>query len=112
MVEFIRAKKTSFINKPVGVVSVDTGGIQAAKVQADVFNSLATMYFKDATEQEIQKGKDFVANLSTRKMIVEESDPMGNLLDITLNRWRCPCMNLYIHVSCTWTKMKNAQLLG
>ena len=78
MVEFIRAKQSSFINKPVGVVSVDTGGIQAAKVQADVFNSLATMYFKDATEQEIQKGKDFVANLSTRKMIVEESDPMGN----------------------------------
>ena len=78
MVEFIRAKQSSFINKPVGVVSVDTGGIQAAKVQADVFNSLATMYFKDATEQEIQKGKDFVANLSTRKMIVEEQDPMGN----------------------------------
>ena len=78
MVEFIRAKRSSFINKPVGVVSFDTGGIQAAKVQADVFNSLATMYFKDATEQEIQKGKDFVANLSTRKMIVEEQDPMGN----------------------------------
>ena len=78
MVEFIRAKQSSFLNKPVGLVSVDTGGIQAAKVQADVFNSLATMYFKDATEQEIQKGKDFVANLSTRKMIVEEQDPMGN----------------------------------
>jgi len=77
MVEFIRAKQSSFINKPVGVVSVDTGGIQAAKVQADVFNSLATMYFKDATEQEIQKGKDYVANLSTRK-IVKEYDMFDN----------------------------------
>ena len=55
MVEFVRAKQSSFINKPIGVVSVDTGAIQAAKVQSDVFNSLATMYFKDATEQEIQK---------------------------------------------------------
>ena len=33
MVEFIRAKKASFINKPVGVVSVDTG------------ERLAIMYF-------------------------------------------------------------------
>tara|TARA_Y100000592_G_scaffold64524_1_gene100497 strand:+ start:1 stop:2868 length:2868 start_codon:yes stop_codon:yes gene_type:complete len=35
------------------------------------------MYFKDATEQEIQKGKDYVANLSTRK-IVKEYDMFDN----------------------------------
>ena len=78
MVQFIKAKKSSYINKPVGVVSVDTGGIQAGKVQSDVFNSIATMYIKEATEQEIQKGQDYVQNLPTRKMIVEETDLEGN----------------------------------
>ena len=56
MVQFIKAKKTSFVNKPTGVVSVDTGAVQAEKVQSDVFNSIASMYFKEATQQEIEKG--------------------------------------------------------
>ena len=77
MVEFIRAKKASFINKPVGVVSVDTGGIQAAKALADTGERLAKMYFKEATDLEQEKGRDYVASLSTRK-IVKEYDMFDN----------------------------------
>ena len=77
MVEFIRAKKASFINKPVGVVSVDTGGIQAAKALADTGERLANMYFKEATDLEQEKGRDYVASLSTRK-IVKEYDMFDN----------------------------------
>ena len=78
MVQFIKAKKTSFVNKPTGVVSVDTGAVQAEKVQSDVFNSIASMYFKEATQQEIEKGQDYVQNLPTRKMVIEETDSLGN----------------------------------
>ena len=79
MVQFIKAKKASYVNKPTGVVSVDTGAVQANKVQADVFNSIASMYFKEATEKEIEKGQDYVQNLPTRKMVVEETDLLTQL---------------------------------
>lgn len=77
MAEFIRAKQSSFINKPIGVVSVDTGGIQAGKALADTGDRLANMYFKEATDLEQEKGRDYVANLSTRK-IVKEYDMFDN----------------------------------
>ena len=36
MVQFLKAKQTTFVNKPVGVVGVDMGGQQAGRVLANV----------------------------------------------------------------------------
>ena len=72
MVEFLKAKKTTFVNRPLGVVPVDTGAIQAAQTLSRVSGDLATMYFKEATEKEMEKGRDYVSSLPTRTEIVDE----------------------------------------
>jgi len=38
MVEFIRSKRTSFVNKPVGVVAADTGARQLGLSVAEFGN--------------------------------------------------------------------------
>jgi len=72
MVEFLKAKQTTFRNRPLGVVPVDTGAIQAAQTLSRVSGDLATMYFKEATEKEMEKGRDYVSSLPTRTEIVDE----------------------------------------
>ena len=41
MVQFLKAKPSSFINRPVGVVSTDMGGKEAANTLASVANNIA-----------------------------------------------------------------------
>ena len=66
MVQFLKAKKTTFINKPVGVNSVNTGAVQAGQTLANVGKSLATEFFKEAEEEQIKLGKDVGLSLPTR----------------------------------------------
>ena len=66
MVQFLKAKPTSFVNKPVGIVSTDTGGQKAGQVLANVANNLAGQFFKEATDQQKKLGKEYALNLPVR----------------------------------------------
>ena len=66
MVQFLKAKPTSFVNKPVGIVSTDTGGQRAGQVLANVANNLAGQFFKEATDQQKKLGEQYALNLPVR----------------------------------------------
>lgn len=72
MVEFLKAKPTSFVNQPVGVVGVDMGGQRAGQVLASTANNLAQQFFKEATDNEKKLGEDAALELPIR-------DTQGNL---------------------------------
>jgi len=84
MVQFLKAKPTSFINKPVGVVSTDMGGKEAANTLANVANSIATQAFARATADQEKFGKEYA-----RSMSIDVRDTSGNLqfkpIDSTLS---------------------------
>ena len=72
MVQFLKAKPTSFVNQPVGVVGVDMGGQRAGQVLASTANNLAQQFFKEATDNEKKLGEDAALELPIR-------DTKGNL---------------------------------
>lgn len=84
MVQFLKAKPTSFINKPVGIVSTDTGGQKAGQVLANVAQNIATQAFAFATKDQEKFGKDYA-----RTMKIDIRDENGNLqfkdIDSTLS---------------------------
>ena len=55
MVSFLKSKGTSFINKPVGVVSSATGGEQLANTIFQTANNLSNQFFAQAKADEIKK---------------------------------------------------------
>ncbi|BCV06388.1 MAG: hypothetical protein CM15mV132_120 [uncultured marine virus] len=82
MVQFLKAKPTSFINRPVGVVSTDMGG-KKANTLASVANNIATQAFRATADQE-KFGKNYA-----RSMSIDVRDSNGNLqfkpIDSTLS---------------------------
>ena len=76
MVQFLKAKQTSFVNKPVGVVGVNTGAIEAGQTLAKVGQQLATQFFADAEDEQKQLGKEVGLTLPVRdesgKLLFEE----------------------------------------
>lgn len=72
MVEFLKAKGTSFVNKPVGVNNVNTGAVEAGQTLARVGQQLATQFFADAEQEQIKLGKEVGMTLPVR-------DDDGNL---------------------------------
>lgn len=54
MVEFIRSKRTSFVNKPVGVVAADTGARQLGLSVAEFGNSMQKIFWKEAEKEAIE----------------------------------------------------------
>ena len=72
MVEFLKAKGTSFVNKPVGVNNVNTGAVEAGQTLARVGQQLATQFFADAEQEQIKLGKEVGLTLPVR-------DDDGNL---------------------------------
>ena len=66
MVQFLKAKQTSFVNKPVGVVGVNTGAIEAGQTLAKVGQRLATQFFADAEDEQKQLGKEVGLTLPVR----------------------------------------------
>jgi len=79
MVEFLKAKPTSFINQPVGVVNVDMGGQRAGQVLASTANNLAQQFFKEATDNEKKLGEDYALELPVR-------DTKGKLQFTTMDK--------------------------
>ena len=72
MVEFLKAKGTSFVNKPVGVNNVNTGAVEAGQTLARVGQQLASQFFADAEQEQIKLGKEIGLTLPVR-------DDDGNL---------------------------------
>ena len=72
MVEFLKAKGTSFVNKPVGVNNVNTGAVEAGQTLARVGQQLASQFFADAEKEQIKLGKEVGMTLPVR-------DDDGNL---------------------------------
>jgi hypothetical protein len=54
MVEFIRSKRTSFVNKPVGVVAADTGARQLGLSVAEFGNSMQKIFWAEAKKEAIE----------------------------------------------------------
>jgi hypothetical protein len=73
MIEFLKSKGTSFVNKPVGVNNVNTGAVEAGQTLARVGQQLATQFFADAEKEQIKLGKEVGLNLAVR-------DVNGNLV--------------------------------
>jgi len=82
MVQFLKAKPTSFINKPVGIVNTDTGGQKAGQVLANVANNLAGQFFKEATDQQIKRGQEYALTLPVRD---ENNNLVFQPIDSTLS---------------------------
>ena len=72
MVEFLKAKGTSFVNKPVGVNNVNTGAVEAGQTLARVDQQLASQFFADEEQEQIKLGKEIGLTLPVR-------DDDGNL---------------------------------
>ena len=66
MVEFLRAKTSTFTNKPMGVIDTRTGGAEVGKAIANLGNNITEMAFKDAVKDQEKLGKDSVLQMPVR----------------------------------------------
>jgi hypothetical protein len=66
MVEFLRAKTSTFTNKPMGVIDTRTGGAEVGKAIANLGNNITEMAFKDAVKDQEKLGKDTVLQMPVR----------------------------------------------
>ncbi len=87
MVQFIKAKRSSYINKPIGINNVDTGAVQSANIIANTSAQLTTQFFKQAEDEQIKIGKEYGLSLPTRdkdgKLVFTETPT--NLSEIARN---------------------------
>ena len=87
MVQFIKAKRSSYINKPIGINNVDTGAVQSANIIANTSAQLTTQFFKQAEDEQIKIGKEYGLSLPTRdkdgKLVFTETPT--NLSEIAQN---------------------------
>ena len=73
MVEFLKAKTSTYVNKPMGVIDVRTGGVEVGQAIARLGNDFQNMMYADAVDEQKKVGADYVSSLSTR-------DDEGNLV--------------------------------
>ena len=66
MAEFLKAKTSTFVNKPMGVIDTRTGGADVGNALANLGNQISQMAFEEAVVDQEQAGKDYVASLQTR----------------------------------------------
>ena len=69
---FIKSKQTTFRNRPVGVVSSNTGATDLAVAQANLFNSVQKITWEEAKNDAIKK------DVNTAKTLIIEDDK-GNI---------------------------------
>ena len=72
MAEFLKAKTSTFVNKPMGVIDTRTGGADVGNALTNLGNQISTMAFQDAVIDQKKAGADYVGSLQTR-------DAEGNL---------------------------------
>ena len=66
MAEFVRAKKTSFVNKPMGVINTATGAGEAYDQLARLGDQAQQMFYKEAVVNQQKAGRDYVDNLKVQ----------------------------------------------
>ena len=66
MVEFLKAKPTSFVNRPRGIIDTRTGEGEVYEQVARLGDQMSRMGFEDAVVEQEKIGKDYVASLQTR----------------------------------------------
>ena len=66
MAEFLKAKPTSFVNRPRVIVDTRTGEGEVYEQVARLGDEMARMGFEEAVVEQEQIGKDYVASLQTR----------------------------------------------
>lgn len=66
MAEFVRAKKASFINKPMGVINTATGAGEAFDQLSRLGDQAQQMFYKEAVINQQKAGKDYVDNLKVQ----------------------------------------------
>lgn len=64
MVEFLKSRMTTFQNKPIGVVRVDTGGIERAKAEEAFVAGLDQLVFEEAVESAKKKDLETAKTLA------------------------------------------------
>tara|TARA_R110002012_G_scaffold79605_3_gene202400 strand:- start:3351 stop:5405 length:2055 start_codon:yes stop_codon:yes gene_type:complete len=67
MVEFLKAKTTQFTNKPIGVISTNTGGAELGNAIARAGANATEMFFQEAVTEQKKLGKDTVAKIRIRQ---------------------------------------------
>ena len=66
MAEFVRAKKASFVNKPMGVINTATGAGEAFDQLSRLGDQAQQMFYKEAVINQQKAGKDYVDNLKVQ----------------------------------------------
>ena len=68
MVEFLKAKQTQFVNKPIGVIATNTGATEVGQALTNAGNTIQEIAFRDAIEKQTEVGKDYAkgATLTAR----------------------------------------------
>ena len=85
MAEFVRAKKTSFVNKPMGVINTATGAGEAYDQLARLGDQAQQMFYKEAVVNQQKAGRDYVDNLKVQarnkkgEFIYTELDTMSTI---------------------------------
>ncbi len=74
MVEFLKARPTSFVNKPIGIISTNTGGVELGNAIAQAGANATEMFFREAVDEQTKLGKKTATEL---KIKVRDDD--GNL---------------------------------
>ena len=66
MVEFLKSKRTSFVNKPVGVVAADTGARQLGLAVAEFGNSMQKIFWEEARQDAVKGDVEKANTLAIR----------------------------------------------
>ena len=78
MVAFIKSKRTSFVNKPVGVVAADTGARQLGLAIAETGDSLQKIFWEeakqDAIKGDIEKANTLAIRDKDGKLVFEKAN--------------------------------------
>ena len=86
MVQFLKAKDTQYINKPIGVVNADTGSRQAQERLAKVASNMATQGFQKAiTNQKLlgeQEGRNLEIDIRDSNGLLGFKELPSTLSDI------------------------------
>lgn len=77
MAEFLKAKPTSFVNRPRGIIDTRTGEAEVYEQVVRLGDQMSRMGFEEAVKDQEKIGKEYVASLSTR-------DEQGNLRYVEL----------------------------
>ena len=64
MAEFLKTKTSTFVNRPVGIVSTNTGATEVGNAIAKLGSEIQDRAFRDAVVEQEKLGQDTVMNLS------------------------------------------------